>query len=127
MYAREVMSLKSTGESITNIGLFGRSDTESAVTLTAKMLGLIPLPNYMTVTSLAFANKLILFITFLWFKRFFKNENEVLIYFLIPSLILYSSIGLRDTLIVVISIIFIINLIKGRVCCQYYFYILYSL
>jgi hypothetical protein len=115
MYAREVMSLKSTGESITNIGLFGRSDTESPVTLTAKMLGLIPLPNYMTVTSLAFANKLILFITFLWFKRFFKNENEVLIYFLIPSLILYSSIGLRDTLIVVISIIFIINLIKGRV------------
>jgi hypothetical protein len=115
MYAREVMSLKSTGEAVTNIGYFGRSESESAVALSARMLGLIPLPNFMTVTSLAFANKLILFITFLWFKRFFKNENEVLLYFLIPSLVLYSSMALRDTLIVVISIIFIINLIRGRV------------
>ena len=113
-YAYEVMSLKTTGESYEHVGgnaMFGSMNT---VTLSATILGTIPLPTYMTVTSLAFANKFILFITFLWFKRFFNNENEVLLYFLIPSLVLYSATGLRDTLIMVISIIFIINLIRGK-------------
>jgi len=112
-YAGEVMSLKATGRSIDNIALMN-SKYISPITLSVKILGLIPLPNYMTVTSLAFANKLILFITFLWFKRFFSNENEVLLYFLIPSLVLYSSMALRDTVIIVISIVFIINLIRRK-------------
>lgn len=112
-YAGEVMSLKSTGRSIDNIALVN-AQYISPITLSVKILGLLPLPNYMTVTSLAFVNKFILFLTFLWFKRFFKNENEVLLYFLIPSLVLYSSMALRDTLIIVISIIFIINLIRGK-------------
>jgi hypothetical protein len=84
------------------------------VSFSTKLLSFIPLPNYMTVTSLAFANKAILFITFLWFKRFFDNENEVLLYFLVPSIVLYSSIAIRDTLIIVISIFFIINLLRGK-------------
>lgn len=113
-YASEVMSLKTRGESLNNMGSLAGADFVSAVTLSAKLLGLVPLPNYMTVTSLAFVNKFILFATFVWFKRFFKDENEVLLYFLIPSLVLYSSLALRDTLIMVISILFIINLIRGR-------------
>ena len=112
-YAGEVMSLKATGESIENITLFEYAQI-NPITLTAKILGVTPLPNFMTVTSLAFANKFFLFVTFLWFKRFFSNENEVLLYFLIPSLILYSSMSLRDTLIIVISILCIINLIRDR-------------
>jgi len=113
-YAGEVMSLKATGSSLESVQLMGGYDQLSPITLTAKILGLTPLPNFMTVTSLAFANMLILFVTFLWFKRFFSNENEVLLYFLIPSLILYSSMSLRDTLIIVISLISIINLIRDR-------------
>jgi|TARA_B110000259_G_scaffold187155_1_gene240407 hypothetical protein len=113
-YAYEVMSLKATGESWEHVGGDGMVGSMNAVTLSATILGAIPLPTYMTVTSLAFANKFILFITFLWFKRFFNNENEVLLYFLIPSLVLYSATGLRDTLVMVISIIFIINLIRGK-------------
>ena len=112
-YAGEVMSLKATGASLETIALF-KYATINPITLTAQILGVTPLPNYMTVTSLAFANKFFLFVTFLWFKRFFSNENEVLLYFLIPSLILYSSMSLRDTLIIVISILFIINLIRDR-------------
>ncbi|MDB9790421.1 hypothetical protein OAB49_00625 [Gammaproteobacteria bacterium] len=114
-YASEVISLKTHGIGINQAGSFAGVDSINAVTLSAKILGSFPLPNYMTVTSLAFTNKLILFITFLWFKRFFENENEVLLYFLIPSLVLYSSMALRDTLVIVISIIFIINLIRGRI------------
>ena len=112
-YAGEVMSLKATGTSLETIALFQYAQT-NPITLTAKILGVTPLPNFMTVTSLAFANKFFLFVTFLWFKRFFSNENEVLLYFLIPSLILYSSMSLRDTLIIVLSILCIINLIRDR-------------
>ena len=111
-YAAEVMYQKSSGSSLDFLSASGV--VEPAIQLTAKMLGVIPLPNYMTVTSLAFANMFLLFVIFLWFKRFFSNENEVLLYFLIPSLILYSSVSLRDLLIIVISVLFIINLIRDR-------------
>jgi hypothetical protein len=113
-YASEAMSLRISGEASSNTGSFLGLESTSSVTLAAKILGLIPLPNLMTVTSLAFANKVILFAIFLWFKRFFQNENEVLLYFLVPSLILYSSLAIRDTLIMAITIIFIINLIRGK-------------
>jgi hypothetical protein len=112
-YAGEVMSQKTSGSSLDNLTASRFSDT-NAISLTAKILGVTPLPNYMTVTSLAFANMFFLFVTFLWFKRFFSNENEVLLYFLIPSLILYASLSLRDSLITVLSIMFVINLIRDR-------------
>ena len=119
-YAAEVMLQKSSDGSLANlagsgvIDLFDNSGDTDAIQRTAKILGMTPLPNYMTVTSLAFANMFFLFVTFLWFKRFFSNENEVLLYFLIPSLILYASLSLRDVLIIVIALLFIINLIRGR-------------
>jgi hypothetical protein len=109
LYAQEVMSQKAP-----LTAPLGLDMGQNAVYVAAKVLGVVPLPNYMTVTSLAFANKFLLFITFLWFKRFFSNENEVLLYFLLPSLIIYSSMGLRDTLIIVLSVMFIINLIRDR-------------
>ena len=111
-YAAEVMYQKSSGSSLDFLSTARFVDP--AMQLTAKILGVTPLPNYMTVTSLAFANMFFLFVTFLWFKRFFSNENEVLLYFLIPSLILYASLSLRDLLIIVISVLCIINLIRGR-------------
>ena len=68
----------------------------------------------MTVTSLYLPISFIYLVAFLWLKRFFSNENEVLLYFLIPSLILYSSMSLRDTLVIVLSLMFIINLLRDR-------------
>ena len=108
-YAAEVASQKSRGISIPNIeaqkdnsmdniGLTYGISAINPVTLTIKILGFAPIPNYMTVTSLAFANKFFLFLTFLWLKKYFENENVLLMYFLIPSLLLYSSLSLRDTL-----------------------------
>ena len=106
----EILYSKSNNLSV-DLENFAPVDT---VSFSAKILSYIPVPNYMTVTSLAFANKAILFITFLWIKRFFDNENEILLYFLVPSVVLYSSIAIRDTLIIVISIFFIINLLRGK-------------
>ena len=119
-YAGEIMSLKSTGESISTIGnttgvaSSAFSYAPHPITFTSLVLGTVPLPNYMTVTSLAFANKLFIFGTFLWFKNFFQDENKVLLCFLIPSLILYSSLSLRDTLIIILSLFFLLNLLRGK-------------
>ena len=105
LYSGETFLLKSNGESYFQ---------QPHVDLTGKILGLAPLPNFMTVTSLAFSNKLFLFLSFLWFKRYFNNENQVLLFFLIPSIVLYSSLALRDSLIMIFSILFLISLLKNR-------------
>ena len=104
-YSGEAFLLKLNGESYFQ---------QPHVDFTGKILGLAPLPNFMTVTSLAFSNKLFLFLFFLWFKRFFNNENQVLLLFLVPSIILYSSLALRDSLIMIFSILFLISLLKNR-------------
>jgi hypothetical protein len=105
IYSGETFLIKVYGESYYQ---------QSAIDFTGKILGSIPLPNFMTVTSLAFSNKLLLFLTFLWFKRYFSNENQVLLFFFIPSLVLYSSLALRDTLIIIFSLLFLIALLKNK-------------
>ena len=105
LYSGETFLLKLNGESYFQ---------QPHVDFTGKILGLAPLPNFMTVTSLAFSNKLFLFLSFLWFKRYFNNENQVLLFFLIPSIVLYSSLALRDSLIMIFSILFLISLLKNR-------------
>ncbi len=123
-YSGELTSIKGKGVSLPHIeaqGL-GTSSMENfnifglinPITLTIKLLGFAPIPNYMTVTSMAFANKFFLFLTFIWLKRFFDNENICLLFFIVPSLILYSSLSLRDNLIIIISVIFLINLLRNR-------------
>lgn len=121
-YAAEVMSLKSQGTSIPNIaaqdsriiaGDFISLPT-NPITMTVSFLGLAPIPNYMTVTSLAFANKFFLFLSFLGLKNFFKDENILLLFFLIPSLLLYSSLSLRETTIIIISVFFLLNMLRDN-------------
>ena len=56
LYSGETFLLKANGES------FFQTDH---VDFAGKILGAVPLPNFMTVTSVAFSNKLLLFLTFL--------------------------------------------------------------
>jgi hypothetical protein len=105
LYSGEAYLLKTNGES--NL-------QSHQIDFVSKILSSIPLPNFMTVTSLAFSNKLLLFLTFLWLKRYFNDENKILLIFFIPSLIIYSSLALRDTLIIIFSILFLIYLLRDR-------------
>jgi len=130
-YAAELMSLKANGVSIPDIAAQYQADiaakyqgTELAaignfleinpITFTVSLMGLAPIPNYMTVTSLAFANKFFLFFSFLALKNFFKNENILLLLFLIPSFLLYTSISLRETLIILLGIFFLLNMLRDN-------------
>lgn len=105
LYSGEAFLLKTNGQSLYQM---------NHIDFASKILGSIPLPNFMTVTSLAFSNKLLLFLTFLWFKRYFDDENKILLFFLVPSLLLYSSLALRETLIIIFSILFLISMIKNK-------------
>ncbi len=130
-YASEIMSLKSKGVSIPNIAAqnseFSISNgaisiPTNPVSLTVSFLGFAPIPNYMTVTSLAFANKFFLFLSFLGLKKFFiKDENTLLLFFLIPSLLLYTSISLRETVIIILSLFFLLNILKNNYLISFLF------
>jgi hypothetical protein len=122
-YAAELMSLKANGVSVWNIaaqypdieqGVISEFLYQSPITFTVSLMGLAPIPNYMTVTSLAFANKFFLFFSFLALKNFFKNENILLLLFLIPSFLLYTSISLRETLIILLGIFFLLNMLRNN-------------
>ena len=125
-YAGEITTQKAFGTSVENVRIqkatFIMGDLDSIfkialynpITVTAKILGLAPLPNWMTVTSPAFANKFFLFLTFLYLKKDFKDENILLLFFLVPSLILYSSLSMRDNIIIIFSILFLISMLKDR-------------
>ena len=120
LYAGELISLKANGVSIPYYtrsqgieqGLIAMFFDQSPVTFTVSLMGLAPIPNYMTVTSLAFANKFFLFFSFLILKNFFKNENILLLLFLVPSFLLYSSISIRETLIILLGIFFLLNMLR---------------
>ena len=120
LYAGELISLKANGVSIPYYsrsqgieqGLIAMFFDQSPVTFTVSLMGLAPIPNYMTVTSLAFANKFFLFFSFLILKNFFKNENILLLLFLVPSFLLYSSISVRETLIILLGIFFLLNMLR---------------
>ena len=122
-YASELMSLKAHGVSLDfiesqnkTVSIFNNLLTisTSPVTFSVKLLGLAPIPNYMTVTSLAFANKFFLFLSFLMLKNFFKNENILLLLFLIPSFFFFSSLSLRETIIILLGVFFLLNMLRDN-------------
>ena len=122
LYTGELISLKANGVSIDYYnqpqgieqGLLAMFLNQGAVTFTVSLMGLAPIPNYMTITSLAFANKFFLFFSFLILKNFFKNENILLLLFLVPSFLLYSSISVRETLIILLGIFFLLNMLRDN-------------
>tara|TARA_A100001015_G_C15042520_1_gene740757 strand:+ start:4368 stop:5549 length:1182 start_codon:yes stop_codon:yes gene_type:complete len=96
--------------SITGIEKLRTFGLESSVIL----YSLIPMPMNITITSLAFMNKLLMFFLYVYMLRNTNNKNTILLFF-IPSIILYSSLSLRDPLIIFFSSIFIISVIKDKI------------
>lgn len=106
---------------VRNEGLFNQSleitklsDLRTfGVDFSSVLWSFIPIPLVLSVTSVAFANKIILFGLYLWLHRKYSNPYFIYI-FLIPSLILYSSLSLRDPLIIFFSVLVIIFSIERR-------------
>jgi len=85
----------------------------STTNFTSALLNLVPIPMLMTTTSLAFANKFFALILFVWLTKFI-DQDRLIIFFLVPSLILYSSLTLRDPMIIALSCVYLIHLINHK-------------
>lgn len=70
------------------------------VTPAAYMWAFLPLPFVETINSIGFFNKFIMILIFIWASSSLKLQGWVLWFLLLfPSIILYSSLSLRDMLI----------------------------
>ncbi len=75
--------------------------------LPAIIYSLIPIPSIATFSSVGMINKLFLLFSYVYLRtKIHSKENIILLLFifLLPSLLLYSSIGLRDNLVFVAQI-----------------------
>lgn len=85
-----------------------------------------PVPFHLTVTSLAFTNRLLIFLIFVWLYKVSGKENSIFM-FLIPSIVLYSSLSLRDPMIISLSVFFLYFVIKNKFISSFLILILISL
>jgi len=92
------------------------SFSESSTVETAGwMLALIPLPYIETIQSLGFFNRFMITVLIIWLYSSKNIRGWPLLFMLFyPSLLLYSSLTLRDTLVLVFMILSIIFFIENR-------------
>ena len=90
------------------------SDT-STVESASWILALIPLPYIETIQSLGFFNRFIVTVLIIWLYSS-KNLRGWPLLFIVfyPSLLLYSSLALRDTLVLIFMILPVILFIENR-------------
>ena len=103
-------------ESVQNIRSFDFNIYFSPTVETAtRILAFIPLPYVETMQSLGFFNRLIITLITIWLYSS-KNIRGWPLLFIVfyPSLLLYSSLALRDTLVVMFMIISVVLFIEKR-------------
>ena len=85
------------------------------VEISSWMLALLPLPYIETIQSLGFFNRLMVTILVIWLY-YSKNLRGWPLLFIIfyPSLLLYSSLALRDTLVLVFMVLSVIYFLENR-------------
>ena len=92
---------------------------QARVFVSTYLLSYIPIFSLSSITSLAFINKLLIFFMFLFLQKRISTISALYL-ILIPSLILYSSVSLRDTLVLVAAVISIVYLIERNYQNQFH-------
>jgi len=77
------------------------------------LLSFIPLFSALTVTSLAFANKFLVLLLYIFLRKRFE-AREIIAFLIIPSFILYTSLSLREPLIMFFGVISLILILENR-------------
>lgn len=95
---------------LSNFGVATSVDTASI------LLSFIPIPTLFTISSLGFANRIItiLLFVFLYKKGYLTNFSSWFFIFY-PSFLLYSSLSLRDTLILMFMFFSIVFLLERKI------------
>ena len=83
--------------------------------MTSSVLSFLPLPYVETIKSVGFFNWFLFIVVFMWlYNKKFLNGLPLIIILFYPSLVLYTSLSLRDPLILLIMTISIIFLIDKK-------------
>ena len=102
---------------VQNIRSFGLNDLAESIPVEVSgwMLSFIPLPYVETIQSLGFFNRLIATLLTIWLYAS-KNLRGWPLLFLIfyPSLLLYSSLSLRDTLVMLFMVLSVILFVENK-------------
>ncbi len=86
-----------------------------SVEIAGWMLAFIPLPYIETIQSLGFFNRLLVTVLIIWLYSSKNLRGWPLLFILFyPSLLLYSSLALRDTLVFIFMILSVIFFIENR-------------
>jgi len=90
------------------------------VGISLTFLQFIPMFSFSSVTGLAFTNKILLFILFIFLSKRIE-PRWIILFLLIPSLILYTSVSLRDAVVIFFSVFSIIYLIEKKLLLSFIF------
>ena len=88
--------------------------------ISTAILSFVPMVSYLSVTSIGFINKLLALILLLFLSRKIDQKN-LMYFFIVPSFILYSSVGLRDLLIMVSITFFLFSLVERKFLTSLFF------
>ena len=90
-------------------------DTKLAIKTSAFLLALIPLPFVKTIYSVALMNRLLYSALFvILFRLKILNKMTAIFFLLYPSALIYSSLALRDTLIVFFMILGFVFIVRKK-------------
>ncbi|WP_373941855.1 hypothetical protein L0991_12310 [Vibrio chagasii] len=93
-----------------NFGVATSVDTASI------LLSFIPIPTLFTISSLGFANRIIAVLLFVFlYRKGYLTSFSSWFFILYPSFLLYSSLSLRDTLILMLMFLSIVFLLERKI------------
>ena len=84
---------------------------------TAFLYGIVPIPSTASIVSLGVINKLYLLGLYLFIKpRLISDQAKLLLlfFFFLPTILIYSSTGLRDNLVLITQILLLFTIIERR-------------
>tara|TARA_B100000767_G_scaffold275686_1_gene314298 strand:+ start:1849 stop:3042 length:1194 start_codon:yes stop_codon:yes gene_type:complete len=112
IYTFEVVERAFGRQRIEGSNLIGYNSTGY---LAGVLLSYVPLPALATLTSLGFANRILAFIFYIWLSRIeYVSEKAILGFILIPSFILYTSLSLREALILIPATVILVSYLRGK-------------
>lgn len=102
-------------QSIRNLEFDLIKDINNSLLLSGIIYSLFPTPLIYSFTTISIISRFIFLITLIYVLKEYLKDKKVLFFLLFcPSIILYTSIGLREIFLIIFSILFFFNLEKNK-------------
>jgi hypothetical protein len=103
-------------QSIRNFEFNLIKDMNNSLLVSGIIYSLFPTPLIESFTTISIISRFIFLITLIYVLKEYLKDKLVLFFFLFcPSIILYTSVGLRETFLIIFSILFFFNLKNNKI------------